>query len=61
MFDIKELEAEVDQEVALEVLEAAKEKLKSKRRQIGQAKAVVRNLEREYQALLLEVTDDAAG
>ena len=61
MFDIKKLETEVDKEVAAEVLEAAKSKLKAKRREIGRAKAVVRNLENEYQALLLEVSEDATS
>lgn len=61
MFEIKKLEAEIDKEVAAEAIEMAKGKLKSKRREIGRAKAVVRNLEREYDALLLEVSDDAAG
>ena len=61
MFDIKKLEAEVDKEVADELIDAAKSKLKAKRRDIQRAKAVLRNLENEYQALLLEVSEDAAG
>ena len=60
MFDIKELEKEVDAEVAEEVLKEAKNKLKAKRREIGQSRAVLRNLENEYKALLLEVSEDAA-
>ncbi len=59
MFDIKELESTVDQEVAEEVLREAKEKLKTKRRAIGKAKAIVRNLELEYGALLQEISSDA--
>lgn len=61
MFDINELEKEVDAEVAKEVIDAAKDKLKAKRRDIQRAKAVLRNLENEYKALLLEVSEDAAG
>lgn len=61
MFDIKELEAAVDAEVAEEVLKEAKTKLKAKRREIGQSRAVLRNLENEYKALLLEVSEDAAA
>jgi hypothetical protein len=61
MFDIKALETEVDKEVAEEVFKEAKTKLKAKRRDIGRAKAVLRNLETEYAALLLEVSEDAAG
>lgn len=61
MFDVKKLETEVDKEVAAEAMEAAKGKLKSKRREIGRAETIVRNLRREYDALLLEISDDAAG
>lgn len=59
MFDIKELESEVDKEVAEEVLKEAKTKLKAKRKEIGKAKAIVRNLELAYGALLQEISSDA--
>lgn len=60
MFDIKELEREVDKEVADEVMKEAKKKLIAKRKEIGKAKAMLRNLENEYKALLHEVSEDAA-
>ncbi len=61
MFDIKKLDAEVDKEVSDEIIKAAKAKLTTKKRDVLRAKAVVRNLEAEYAALLVEVSEDAAG
>lgn len=57
-FDVKELEAEIDQEVTDAAVKAAKKKLIGKRTEVQQAKQVLRNLEREYNLLLLEVTDE---
>ena len=61
MFDIKKLDAEVDKEVSEEIMKAAKTKLIAKKRDIGRATALVRNLKAEYAALLVEVSDDATG
>jgi hypothetical protein len=44
--------------VAEENLKVAKKKLVTKNRDIRAAKRVVANLEREYQALLLEISED---
>jgi len=59
LFDIKELEADVDKEMLDEHVKDAKQKLITKRKEIRNAERIVRNLEREYQLLLLEITDDA--
>ncbi len=59
LFDIKELEADVDAEMLESHVKEAKSKLIDKRKQIRNAERIVRNLEREYQLLLLEITDDA--
>ena len=58
MIDVGALEAEVDQEVADEAIKKAKAKLIVKRKEIGTAKQIVSNLEREYAVLLMEVTDE---
>lgn len=59
LFDIKTLEAEVDKEVAEEAMNSAKKRLIAKRQEITRAKRIVRNLTREYDALVLEITDEA--
>jgi hypothetical protein len=59
LLDIKALEADVDKEMLDEHVKEAKKKLIAKRREIKRAEQIVRNLEREYQLLLLEITDDA--
>ena len=59
LFDIKELEADVDAEMLDAHVADAKKKLIAKRKEIRNAERIVRNLEREYQLLLLEITDDA--
>jgi hypothetical protein len=59
LFDIKELEADVDKEMLDEHVKEAKKRLISKRREVNHAEQIVRNLEREYQLLLLEIADDA--
>ena len=59
LFDIKELEADVDKDMLDEHVKDAKRKLITKRKEIRNAERIVRNLEREYQLLLLEITDDA--
>ena len=58
MFDIKQAEKEAREELAEEQVAKAKKLLKEKLRQISQARAVVANLEREYNALLLEAGSD---
>ena len=55
MFDIKKIEAEAREELAEEQGKAAKASLKAKLKAISQARAVVANLEREYEVLLREV------
>ncbi len=59
LLDIKALEADVDAEMLDSHLKDAKKKLIGKRKEIKNAERIVRNLEREYQLLLLEITDDA--
>ncbi len=59
LFDITKLEADVDAEMLETHVKEAKGKLIGKRKEIRNAERIVRNLEREYQLLLLEITDDA--
>lgn len=59
LFDIKDLERDVDKEMLDVHMQEAKTKLIGKRKEIRRAERIVRNLEREYQLLLLEITDDA--
>lgn len=59
LFDIKELEQEVDEEMAKKHLTEAKTKLIAKRQDIAKAERIVRNLRREYDVLVLEISDDA--
>ena len=56
--DMAELEAEVDADMRKEFVAEAKKLLIGKRREIGRAKKIVRNLEREYDVLVLEISDD---
>ena len=58
MFDVKALEAEVDADFADDAIKKAKAKLIVKRKEISSAKQIVRNFEREYDVLLLEITDE---
>jgi hypothetical protein len=60
MFDVKKLESDVDAEMAEEAIEEAKDKMKSKRQEIKRAERIVRNLRREYDALVLEITEDVS-
>jgi hypothetical protein len=60
MFDIKQIEADAKKEVAEEEGKAAKAAIKSKLQQISKARAVVANLEREYEVLLREVGSNLA-
>lgn len=55
MFDIKKVQAEAEAEIAKEQGEDAKKAIKAKLRSISAARAVVANLEREYEVLLREV------
>lgn len=59
LFDIKELEKDVDKEMLDAHVKEAKAKLIGKRKEIGAAERIVRNLRREYDVLLLEITDNA--
>lgn len=55
MFDIKQVEAEAQKELAAEKATAAKSKIKSKLAQIAQAEKVVENLRDEYAVLLRDI------
>ncbi len=59
LFDIKKLEDDVDAEMLEAHVKDAKRKLIAKRKDIGAAESIVRNLRREYDVLLLEISDDA--
>lgn len=59
LFDIKKLEEDVDAEMTEAHVKEAKVKLIGKRKEIRKAEQIVRNHEREYQLLLLEITDNA--
>jgi hypothetical protein len=59
LFDVSKLVEEVDAEIDADHLKDAKKKLITKRREIKNAERIVRNLEREYALLLLEITDNA--
>lgn len=55
MFNIKEIEKEAKEELGNEQAQNAKTKIKSKLKQIEQARKVVRNLEHEYDMLLEDI------
>ena len=55
MFDIKEVEKAAREELAEEQSKNAKTKIKSKLKEIATARAIVANLEREYEILLQEI------
>jgi hypothetical protein len=59
LFDVKALETEVDEEMLEAHIKEAKAKLITKRKEIKRAEQIVRNLRREYDVLLLEISDDA--
>lgn len=54
-FDIKKVEEEARKEVSEEQATKAKGQIKAKLKAIADAKAVVANLEKEYQVLLLTI------
>jgi hypothetical protein len=58
LFDIKAAEEQARKEVAEEQAKAAVAKLKAKLKAISAARAVVANLEREYEVLLREAGSD---
>lgn len=58
MFDIKAAEAEAKKELAKEQCEAAKGMIKAHLKKIAAAKAIVVNLEREYEVMLREAAED---
>lgn len=58
MFDIKKVEEEARKEIAEEQAKAAKGKIKDKLAQISKARAVVQQLEREYEVMIQEVGAD---
>lgn len=55
MIDIKKAQEEAARELADEKAKDAKEKIKSKLREIGKAKKIVANLERELEDLYIEI------
>lgn len=55
MFDIKAVEAEAKKEINEAKATEAKKKIKTKLKQIEDARAIVRNLEEEYQVLLRDI------
>jgi hypothetical protein len=58
MIDIKDIEKQARAELNKELSEKAKDKLKTKLRQIAQAERILQNHRDEYAALLLEVGAD---
>lgn len=61
MFDVKKIQAEAEKEISEAQAVAAKGKIKDHLKRIAAARAVVANLERDYQVLLAEIGSDAAG
>ena len=59
LFDINKLEAEVDKEMIERMIDEAKAKLIAKRQDIKRAERIVRNLQREYDVLVLEISENA--
>lgn len=57
MFDIKKIQDQAKKEYADEKATKAKQRIKGKLIEIDQAKQVLKNLEREYQDLLEEISD----
>lgn len=57
MFDIKKVQDEAEKEVREERMVKAKARIKDKLKSIESAKAVLANLEREYQDLLRAIAD----
>lgn len=55
MFDVKQAEAEAQKEIAEEAMKAAKGKIKASLAKLSAARAVVSNLEREHEVLMLEI------
>ena len=58
MFDINDVQKQAEAEIAKEAADKAKGKIKDHLKRIASAKAVVANLEREYQVLLAEIGSD---
>ena len=54
--DTKTLREQAEEEVAQEKAKAAKEKIKVKLKELDKAKLVVRNIERELEDLMVEVS-----
>lgn len=55
MFDVKKAQAEAEKEIAEDQAKIAKGKIKDHLKRISTAKAVVANLEREYEVMLREI------
>jgi len=55
MFDVTKAQKEAEAEIAEEALKAAKGKIKDHLKRLAAARAVVTNLEREYEVLLREI------
>lgn len=56
LMEVKDLREQAEKEVAEEKAKAAKEKIKSKIKELDKAKLIVRNIERELEDLMIEVT-----
>lgn len=54
--DAKSLREQAEEEVAQEKAKAAKEKIKIKLKELDKAKLIVRNIERELEDLMVEVS-----
>jgi hypothetical protein len=55
MFDVKDVQAEAEKEIAEERKTVAKARIKSKLREIAQAERIVANLRDEYAVLLQDI------
>jgi hypothetical protein len=60
MFDIKQVQADAEKEIADERSKRAKDKIKDKLREIDKAKKIVANLQNEYEILLKDIGADVA-
>lgn len=58
MMDIKKVQEEAKKEYQKERADRAKLRIKAKMKEIADAKQVVKNLEREYEDLLEEISDE---
>lgn len=54
--DVKSLREQAEKEVAEEKAKAAKEKIKTKLKELDKAELIVRNIKRELEDLMIEVS-----